>query len=142
MKNVIFAVVFVAAAAVSAFAYPPAGDDENANLTDPCVSRSVWCMDESASEEPMDSEEVVDDAAADEPRAFSDMYAADPDEGESAMFMSWRWPYMDNSDDNVGFIPVQKFRYSLFFLVNDAAPLGGASLRKLRPFGIFIKIID
>jgi hypothetical protein len=101
MKTVISAIAFVAVAAVSAYAYPPvtepAGDEspaivtddeasEVANLTDPCVSRSVWCMEEAASEETMVSEEVDDDA--EEPEVFGDMYAADPDEGESYMYMS------------------------------------------------------
>ena len=90
MKTVISAIAFVAIAAVSAYAYPPvtepAGDESPAivtddeasevtNLTDPCVSRSVWCM-----------EEADDDA--EEPEVFGDMYAADPDEGESNMYMS------------------------------------------------------
>jgi len=100
MKNVMYAFVFVVAAAVSAYAYPPvtetSGDEspavatetsEVAHLTDPCVSRSAWCMEEYASEETGYEAEADDNESA-VPESFGNMYAADPDEGESDMYMS------------------------------------------------------
>ncbi|WP_407456207.1 hypothetical protein [Fibrobacter sp.] len=104
MKTVIYAIAFIAIAAVSAYAYPPVTDDESAYLTDPCISRSVWCMDEAASEETVVSKEEDYDAAANEPEAFGGMYASDPDDVGSDMYMTLRPRYTENSGDEYIFI--------------------------------------
>ena len=95
MKTVITAIAFVAIATISAYAYPPvtepAGDEnaaavandegaDAAHLTDPCASRSVWCMEEAAFEE--------------------SGYDAEDDEGESSTSISLQYD-KENPDEHM-----------------------------------------
>ena len=103
MKNVIFVFAFVAA--VSAFAYPPVAEP-NGNDSPAIVLRSddgtyVEESDEVSGSwpvpRPTGDEDVsvwigmTDEAddGAEEPEVFGNIYAADPDEGESDMYMSY-----------------------------------------------------
>jgi hypothetical protein len=103
MKNVIFVFAFVAA--VSAFAYPPVaepnGNDSPSVLYNTDDGTYVEESDEVSGSWPVPrpngDEDVsvwigMTDEADDgtvEPEVFGNIYAADPDEGESDMYMSY-----------------------------------------------------